>query len=566
MSFSIRKKINPTITVPSDIVYSSGLVKNSDKITINSIVTTEPSTSNSYKIKELLPSIKWDQINTFTDDYESDMGITSIKTDGNGNIYISGNYDDTVRLTSKFTVQNTGTENAYVAKLDYNHNWLWVTQLNSTDISHVNDLDIGPDGSIYVGGYFGTDLTLGNLTSPLALSLNGSTLFVAKLDNNGKWVWNNSGGGVTGVNNVSGLKYDHYSDGVIVGGNVTGDSKFDGLNITSPGTKGIFGKISANGDWMWVDALLGGDSSISQVGSDKSGNVYAYGTLDVIVGGFSSTDLTVAKIDFLGNFLWTRRSFIEVGDKKVIASSIVVDDFGNTYFNGFYTANTVMGNVKLLFDTDNKAFIAKLDTHGVWSWVHSTSGTGAHSHRGNNSLTIDKEDNTVYMVSDYTNTISFGHFTFTSQVDTELCIAKLDTHGRWLDAISTTSSTSDSQRLNIIHVSNLGEVYFAGSYKNLLTLGEYNLQNTFNEHANVLWGKINKTSLETLFGFYKGDTDAKGSYGTANFYGEEIYMSNITFVPGLKYYVDESDGSITTNRENSSHTLGIAISTSKFIG
>ncbi len=126
-------------------------------------------------------------------------------TFGNGDIYVGGYFDGSIDFRNGNSVSlsilaNTSAENGYVASIDLAGNWIWATRSSGAADSGqiVQDLSVGPLGTIAVSGYFfdtnefWTNATFGPFLLTQAAGTGG---FVSGLDPYGNWIWADSFGG-----------------------------------------------------------------------------------------------------------------------------------------------------------------------------------------------------------------------------------------------------------------------------------------------------------------------------------------------------------------------------------
>ena len=114
--------------------------------------------------------------------YGDDRGH-AMSIDGNGNIYITGLFQDTVTFSSD-TLTSNGSSNLFVAKIDANGNWLWATQIDGSYINKGRAIATDNEGNSYVTGLFYETATFG--THSLS-SFGEQDIFVAKIDTSGSW-------------------------------------------------------------------------------------------------------------------------------------------------------------------------------------------------------------------------------------------------------------------------------------------------------------------------------------------------------------------------------------------
>jgi len=107
-------------------------------------------------------------------DRDEGVGIT---IDEYGNSYITGHFKGTAIFGSN-TITSSGFGDIFIASMDVNSNWLWVTEVGGSWHDTGNAITIDHTGSIYSTGTFMSTLNFGSYS----LTSNGDLeIFVAKL-------------------------------------------------------------------------------------------------------------------------------------------------------------------------------------------------------------------------------------------------------------------------------------------------------------------------------------------------------------------------------------------------
>ena len=126
--------------------------------------------------------------------------ITSMEIDGEGNIYIvgeySGSFDFDPSTTSNVIRSAAGFKDGYIAKYSPDGEFKWLNVISGIDTSSVMDIDFGEFGDLYVTGYFTDVCDFNPQGSSIKHTTNGaSDIFVAKYDSSGTYIWSRSVGG-----------------------------------------------------------------------------------------------------------------------------------------------------------------------------------------------------------------------------------------------------------------------------------------------------------------------------------------------------------------------------------
>ena len=176
----------------------------------------------------------------------SEMGL-SIALDDNGNIYLSGYFQYTVTF-GPFTLTSNGLADMFIAKMDANGNWLWVTQAGGGSIVDGRAIALDDNNNIYVAGTLQGWATFGPYFHQ---STGWSDIFIAKLDANGNWQWVIQAGG-SDIDHCYAIAIDDNGNSYVTG-SFESTATFGPFSLTSAGSGDIFvAKIDANGNWQWV--------------------------------------------------------------------------------------------------------------------------------------------------------------------------------------------------------------------------------------------------------------------------------------------------------------------------
>ncbi|WP_435355602.1 SBBP repeat-containing protein [Emticicia sp. SJ17W-69] len=159
-----------------------------------------------------------------------DRGVR-ITVDGNGNVYIIGNFSGTANFgaTSKTSV---GSRDIFVAKYNNVGTLQWVNTAGGTNSISGNGIALDASGNVYLTGNFNGTATFG-VTSKT--SAGDYDIFVAKYSNAGSLQWVNTANGGSG----SGISTDA-SGNIYITGGFGGTVNFGATSKTSAGSSDIF--------------------------------------------------------------------------------------------------------------------------------------------------------------------------------------------------------------------------------------------------------------------------------------------------------------------------------------
>ncbi len=98
-----------------------------------------------------------------------------------------------------FSITSVGYDDIFVAALNKSTiQWDWARSAGSSGYDDGKAIELGDDGHLYLGGFYGGSISMGSTTLSHAGNIDA---FIASMDTNGTWRWALGGGGV-GVENV----------------------------------------------------------------------------------------------------------------------------------------------------------------------------------------------------------------------------------------------------------------------------------------------------------------------------------------------------------------------------
>jgi uncharacterized repeat protein (TIGR01451 family) len=350
--------------------------------------------------------------------------VAAIAADDNGFIYVVGNSESTNFPTTigALSITRQGPSDAYVMKINTNASGsaslVWSTYLGGGSGDSAEDVDVDPDGNIYIAGITGYTASptvsfplTGNAFQTTFTSCCGSHAFLTKLDPTGTNLLYSSYLGGTSVDYAYGVSADSNGNAYIVG--ATDSTNFPTTanayqTVLQAFSKVFLSKIDTNASGAaslvystYIDA--NDFESIVEVDVDDSGNAYLTGAtessnfptvrayqpnlkinglgdgLDVYVMRFdtnlSGTASLVYSTYFGGQLSVTGLAGVEA--YVLPGGNIVTDGNGIVYIAGW--TNSADLPIVNGYQTTNHggiydAFIAKFDTNlsGVSSLLYSS--------------------------------------------------------------------------------------------------------------------------------------------------------------------------------------------------
>lgn len=350
--------------------------------------------------------------------------IFDIAVDSAGNYYIAGL---TTNVSSDFSPTGLGDveevdADGFVAKYDSNGNQLWSNVIETASDTReysflggfltanihkfdaASSLSIGPDGSIYVGGF--VEAIPAVTYSGFSIESNASNGFIAK--------FNSSTGQRNWLTTVGGNQSDAVSDIAVD----------DNGNIYVTGIQ--------DASLLEVD-LDSGDSFSADLSTPFTGG-------DAWVAKYSGTGTTNASL------LWSD-TLASTNNQQDYARAIAIDGSGNAYITGdtlgTLPTQTAAGN------TDG--FVSKYDTNGSRQWVNQF-GTSAKEQ--SQAIAVDSQGK-IYVSGE-----SGGSLYGTNLGSDDIWIATYDSTGALTG--STQLGTSRAEEIYRAWVDSADNTYFVG--------------------------------------------------------------------------------------------------------
>jgi hypothetical protein len=198
--------------------------------------------------------------------------------DGCSTIAVDNNRN--VYVTGQFSSANTFDVNKYVEKYDSFGNSIWIHNLDGSCIAWAQDAD--SVGNVYVAGEFNHDMHLGNITLTPDSGFRNS--YFIKYDTNGNLIWAKTLGENANISVHALVSNNH--DGIYLTGIFGTDSvNFNGISIFNTDTNTLYNwdifalKCDTAGNAIWAKAAggkTGGDGAIA-IALNEIGNVYVTG-------------------------------------------------------------------------------------------------------------------------------------------------------------------------------------------------------------------------------------------------------------------------------------------------
>ncbi len=327
-------------------------------------------------------------------------------------------------------------------------------------------------------------------------------------------------------------------------GTVTFISPGGPVHKTAAGSGASFvAKFDSSGNLDWVnvtDVAVDSYSFAKAVAIDSDGNVIVAGAFagSVTFDGQSGTDTIdngsnsestvrtsyLTKYDNSGAYQWTKTVAANGGDRWSVPSKIVTDAAKNIFVAGDYvgpeTFDGPSGTDTLDGGNNADAYLTKYSPDGTYGFTYSPDNTNPSD--GDTSLStsvdgksvaIDSSGN-VYLLGDFSQTVTFGEGITITAVSGDAFIAKLSNSGSlsYVKTIVPDGSVDSYVDPADIKISSDGSIYTSGRYSGGIIFdgpgGTHSATNTipsgyvvkFNSSGNYLWSQqIKPTSNDNDF-------------------------------------------------------------------
>lgn len=316
-------------------------------------------------------------------------------TDLNGNIYSAGIFSGSADMdpgSGTFNLNESGSADIFISKIDASGNFVWAKQLSSPGLDESWDITTDDAGDIFITGHFqgSVDFDPSSAGSHILVSNGSIDIFVLKLDTDGNFIWAKSFGG-TDFDFSETIDVDADGNiilsGLLTNGPVDLDPGVGDFSVAAFYDSFIL-KLDDSGDFVWAKLFTGADIvQVIDVCTDELGNIYSTGRLkatadfDPNAGTTSLTsngnnDVFIAKLNSSGDLVWAK-SFGSTGSD--LGNTISLDASNNIVVGGKFELTVDFdpnaGTANLTSDGGIDGFVAKFDNTGNYVWSKKFGGT-----------------------------------------------------------------------------------------------------------------------------------------------------------------------------------------------
>ncbi|HYV91690.1 MAG TPA: T9SS type A sorting domain-containing protein [Chitinophagales bacterium] len=368
-----------------------------------------------------------------------DAGST-IQSDPPGNIYIAGDFQDTVDFdpgpgAADLIGADGSNQSFFIAKYDNSGNYLWAFGIGNTPYAVCSSFRLDHEGNVFATGYFSNKVDFDPGPDTNALNAGSSIdIFIAKYNANGEYVWAKRIGSY--LNDYSNsIQLDDASN-IYITGSYSDTVDFEpgaGTAFLYPegfgnGAGDIFiASYDSSGHYIWAKGVGGNDGGDEgyYVCLDDSDNVYAggifIGTVDFDPGAgidnhtaspFYYGSIFFTKYDASGNFKWAKTLGGNGGENlhcmqvKSSGDSTNIYLSGDIYFTTDFDPGPDTADLSSGSNFSNTIFIAKYSGNGNYMWAKGIQSVGYYGYSGYNSIQVDSFEN-IYLAGTCKETFDF---------------------------------------------------------------------------------------------------------------------------------------------------------------
>jgi hypothetical protein len=340
--------------------------------------------------------------------------------DAQGNIYFAGKFKGSATFGDT-TLLSAGAKDIFITKLSPDGEVLWAASAGGPGEDDANDIAVGSDGKVTIGGMFSETADFGS-TSLTAKGNND--LFVARLDSDdGSFDWAvGAGSDTTDIEReiVNAIAVDGSGNSFITCA-ASWDATFCTLTIAGPKAGqqiGYVAKIDAAKKFVWIAPLSAEAGGC--IALDSSGNIYVEMGLNTSYMP-SPLNNDVIKVYKGHEETWSDNSKTWCQDDKAIVAStgvinvpgIIVDGKDNVLLAGMVTGEAHIGPATLTTEPGVYiAFLARMDPECNFTKVESAPPT---DYRSLGRFVASDKTGGAYLVGDFRGTADFGGTILKSQ-------------------------------------------------------------------------------------------------------------------------------------------------------
>ena len=164
-----------------------------------------------------------------------DYRANPVALDDLGNVFVSGiYYGDGFHFGTSDTIPGEASWNVYNTRIDPDGNVIWLNSGGGSQQEYVLSSATGPDGDLYISGFFYGAATFGNEVT----SVGDRDLYVAKCNSDGQYIWAQRAGGPL-EDEARSLAVDSESN-ILVAGSFKQTADFGTFTVSTLGSNSAY--------------------------------------------------------------------------------------------------------------------------------------------------------------------------------------------------------------------------------------------------------------------------------------------------------------------------------------
>jgi len=322
---------------------------------------------------------------------------------------------------------NNNAIDIYLAKYTQGGRLIWGFSLGSVGADTINSLKTDKEGNIYLTGYFGGQMDVDpTAQEKLINSSTGRDVFLIKYNKDGKLMWVKSFGNPETI--PFSLIDSRFEEGMDIdidnNGNVYLIGVYDDIidlddsdgnkfsdTFTAYDRDTFVAKFDLQGNFIKAISIPGkGITQGQAIKVDKDGNIYISGFFDGKISLDSNTTLTsagsfdcfIAKYNKDFSLVFSKRWGGSQAD-KVNIGAIDLDQNNNIYVSGEFNSSLYLGDFKITSKGNTDIFFVKFNNQGKVVFAKSIGGPYNDSCF---KIKTDKENN-VFLTGYFKDTVDF---------------------------------------------------------------------------------------------------------------------------------------------------------------
>ena len=414
--------------------------------------------------------------------------------DPSNNLIVLGAFKDS--LYSPYSYVSYGARDLVLLKLNADYQVQWSTRIGCSSADIAGGLTIDNQNNIYItGNYYNTLKITENDT---LINSGNADVFLIKYNSDGIFQWAKRVASSSTLQSSFDLKYNgvdklimtgFYKDSIIFGSQTVNTDTLPGNSFIS----NYIATFDLSGNYIWAKTFLGTNDNTRIRRVDLSQNGYYFGgyfqgdlyfNIDTISSyTTNSFDAFLFKTDFNGNVQWIRRIR---GQSTENFKTLATDEFDNVYILGNYNSPTIFvdstaaSTVTFAGNTGGyDTYIGKYNRSGVLQWFLCKGSSAKDIY---NDFVV--RNNLIYATGYFADQIVFNNDTLktSSSLNEDAFLAAFNEIGDPIAGISITGTGDYNDAGVTVNMGASSRAYVSGYFRSpRIKIGD---STYYNNHVN----------------------------------------------------------------------------------